>query len=158
MVQPNKPNKEIIPDVCKYSTSQPDCVVYHVNSVLGKRAMAATIQIEGDSSSESDDSIVNIEDVDGFTLTKSIGCGVEVKSDLVSEAAVNKCYYNMFAAGSRLATMQLEMGNIIQSVKMYGVVVSMLDPNHAVLLSVKMDFANGNCDFRCVDKNTRLLS
>ena len=45
VVRPNKPNKEISPNVCEYSTSQPDCVVYHANSVLDNRVMAATIQI-----------------------------------------------------------------------------------------------------------------
>ena len=29
VVRPNKPIKEIVPNVCEYSTLQPDCVVYH---------------------------------------------------------------------------------------------------------------------------------
>ena len=152
VVRQNKPNKEILPNVCEYSTSQPDCVVYHTNSLLGNQVIASIIQIEGDNSSESEDSIVNIDDMDDFTLTTSSGFAIEIKSDLVSEAAINECYYNMFGAGSRLATMQLEMGNVVESVKMYGVVVSMQDPNHAVLLSVKIDFASNTCDFRRVDK------
>ena len=48
--------------------------------------------------------------------------------------------------------MQLELGNIIESVLMYGVVVSKQDPNHTVLLSLDINFASGACDYRCVDK------
>ena len=44
------------------------------------------------------------------------------------------------------------MGNIIKSLTMFGMVGSMQDPNHAVLLSVNIYFASGTCNFRCVDK------
>ena len=58
----------------------------------------------------------------------------------------------MFGTGSQLATILLEVGNIVESVKIYGVVVGMNDPNHAVLLSLTIDFTSGSCIYRCVDK------
>ena len=37
--------------ICEYSTLQPDCVVYHVNSVQQDRITVLTIQIESDDES-----------------------------------------------------------------------------------------------------------
>ena len=123
--------------------------MYHVNSVQKTQVVALTIQVESDDSSISD---VIIADTDEIILKQSMGCTVEVKVDPVNDAAINECFNNMFGSGSRLTTMQLEMGNIVEEVKMYGVVASMEDPDHAVLLSLDMNFSNGSCHFRCVDK------
>lgn len=59
---------------------------------------------------------VNIEDIDDFTLTSTIGCTVEVKSDIVTDAGINKCFFNMFGSGTRLGIMLLEAGNIIKCI------------------------------------------
>lgn len=96
-------------------------------------------------------------DVDDVALANSMGCTVEVKSGSVSSAAINECYFNMFGCTSRLAIIQLEMGNIIQAVNICGVVVGMEDPSHAVLLSLNMNFGNGSCEFRCVDKTFEFI-
>ena len=129
-----------MPNVSEYSQCQPDCVIYHNKSVQKTKILAVTVQTD---ISESDsDSNVNIEDL---VLTNSMGCTVEVKSGSVSNAAINECYFNIFGCASRLSTIQLQMGNIVQAVNIYGVVVSMEDPSHAVLLSLSMNFGNGSC-------------
>ena len=51
----------------EYSSSLPDCVIYHANSVQQQKVTPMTIQTD---SSESD-SDVNIEDLDGVKLAKS---------------------------------------------------------------------------------------
>ena len=72
-----KQSKDILPNGCEYSSSQPDCVIYHINSVQKQKVAAVTIQTD---SSESDsNSDVNVEDVDGVKLAKSMGCTIEVK-------------------------------------------------------------------------------
>ena len=72
IVRENKVNKDIIPNVCEYSTSQPDCVVYHMNSVLRSRVSAVTVQVE-DNRSESEDFCVNVAEAHDFMLTSSMG-------------------------------------------------------------------------------------
>ena len=85
-------------------------------------------------------------------LQQSMGLAIEVKVHKLNEAAINECFNNMFGAGSWLTTMQLEMGYIIEFVRVYGVVVSMDDPDHSVLLSLDIDFSSCTCYFRCVEK------
>lgn len=70
-----KQNKDILPNICEYSTSQPGCVVYHANSVTKDKIVALAVQIDSDESSNSN---VNIEDIEGIKLTQSTGCAVEV--------------------------------------------------------------------------------
>lgn len=45
-------------------------------------------------------------------------------------------------AGSQLAIVILEVGNIVELVKIYGLLVTTNDPSHAVLLSLTIDFAS----------------
>ena len=100
VVRANKPNKDnIFPNLCEYSTSKPDGVVYHRNSLQKTKITALTLHIESDS----DESDVNVEDTDelALQLQQSMGLAIEVKVHKLNEAAINECFNNMFGAGSR---------------------------------------------------------
>ena len=54
----------------------------------------------------------------------------------------------MFGTGTRLATWGLEMGKVVQSVQIFGIVAALPHPDTCKLLKLTMDFRNGGCDFQ----------
>ena len=153
-IEPEEINKDIA-TCCEYSSSKPDCVVYHAQSLfVHNNVSALTITIDSDSDSDavnSDDTdVVNINDLETMKLGETNGCAFEIKSKRVNDAAINECIYNMFSAGSRLAIWSLQKGNIVQKVNMYGIVVAMEDPLESYLLKLEMDFDVNMCYYYLV--------
>ena len=177
IVESEKVNKDVIPNVNEYSTSKPDCLIYHTSSVsenvsgMNVHIVDDTVpdrvsfedfdvqQIECDSESMSltlstpisqqfSSSCESIDVEDPIELgTSASGCAIEVKSFVVNNASLNECYYNMFGAGTRLATTLLQCSKIVKKVTIYGVVVSMQDPDRVQALKLLMDFSQGHCWF-----------
>ena len=95
---------------------------------------------------------MNIEDLDELDKIILHGSTFEMKSDTVSQAAINECVNNMFGTGTRFATWGLEMGKIVQSVHTYGIVAALPHPDKCILLNLTIDFMNGRCNFLICDK------
>jgi len=129
-------------------------VVYHPDT-LSKKApadvSALTIVIHDDSSSSGSDLDVDIKSIDGIEEVQTNGLTCEMKSNPVTEAAINECVYNMFGASSRLVTWVLEMGKVVETANMYGVVAAMGSPDEVVILKLSMDFKGGMCNFKVSD-------
>ena len=87
------------------------------------------------SEADSSDSDVNIEDLDELDKIIVHRSAFEMKSDTVSQAAINECVNNMFGTGTKLATWGLEMGKIVQSVHIYGILLPCLTQIHVNYLS-----------------------
>jgi len=147
-VEDNRLNKSIIPNCCEFSNSRADAIIYHPSSLVKSNVNGLTIVIHSDSSSDSD---VDVEDIDGIEKVATNGCTFEMKSESVSEAAINECVYNMFGASSRLVTWVLEMGKVVETANMYGVVAAMGSPDEVVILKLSMDFKGGMCNFKVSD-------
>lgn len=146
VVEPEKINKTIPAKCCEFSTSKPDCVIYHPNSLfVNKNLLAFVITIHD---TDSEDSDVNIDDIDEIPRVDVNGCAVEMKSTSVNEAAINECAYNMFGAGTRLMTMALQVGKLVEVVNMYGLVAAMDNLSQARILKLTLDFKNATCDYR----------
>ena len=86
-------------------------------------------------------------DSDAMTVITS-GCTYEIKKEEVDKAAVDECVYDMYGAGTKLATMALQSGKIVDKVYVYGLVVAMDKMNAAKLLMLEMNFAHSTCNFR----------
>ena len=98
-------------------------------------------------SSSSDSKDVDVEDFGEIEKVATNGCTFEMKTDSVSQAAINECIYNMFGASTRLVTWAVEMGKVVEKVCMYGVVAAMSSPDEAVVLKLSMDFKDGVCNY-----------
>ena len=129
-------------------------MIYHPNTLFKATDIKAMAIVIHDDTSESDssDSDVNIEDLDELGKIIVHGSTFEMKSDTVSQAAINECVNNMFGTGTRLATWGLEMDKIVLSVHIYGIVAALPHPDKCILLKLTIDFMNGRCDFLICDK------
>jgi len=107
-------------------------------------------QASSDNSSSSEE--VNFEDKNEIQLCNVAACAVEVKSQSITNKAIKECFFNMFGSGTRLATMMLQMGNVVTIVSMYRIVVSMEDPNNDIILKMDMKFSQGFCYYWCVKR------
>ena len=96
-------------------------MVYHPDT-LSKKApaevSALTIVIHDDSSSSGSDLDVDIKSIDGIEEVQTNGLTCEMKSNPVTEAAINECVSNMFGSSTRLATWALQMGKIVERANM----------------------------------------
>lgn len=113
-VEDNKLNKIIIPNCCEYSNSKVDGLVYHTHLVFRKDMSAFAFAIHGDDSkavrlkdSEATSGIDSDAEVDVESVAEekveTSACGFEIKSDFVSEAAINECIYNMFGSATKIS-------------------------------------------------------
>ena len=68
--------------------------------------------------------------------------------DKINQAAVNECINHMFGTGTRLATWGLKMGKLVETVEVFGLVAAMPYPDISKLLTLTMDFRNGECSFQ----------
>jgi len=64
---------------------------------------------------------------DKQTVQEVYGNVIEVKLSLCNAAAMRECFCNMSAAGAKLALLAFQMGKIVETIHMYGVVISMKD-------------------------------
>ena len=80
------------------------------------------------------------------------GCSFKIKSKDLDKAAVNECVYDMFGAATKLLTMALDLGKLVDKVHMYGLLVSMKDTNAAGLLKLDINLLYGTCDFKMTHK------
>jgi len=105
IVEPDVENKDIIPNINEYSTSKPDCLIYHETSVCQEHISAVNVQVMDastiDSQETTDNSCssvrsVNVKDLDEMTIASSLGCTLEIKSKLVDNAALNECFCNVW--------------------------------------------------------------
>ena len=60
---------------------------------------------------------------------------------------LNECVYGMYGAATKLVTMALELGKIVEKVQMYGLLVAMEDTSAAYLFKLDMNFLHSKCDF-----------
>lgn len=115
-------NKCILPNVCEYSTSISDCLIYHNKTHSQSIVSGASLMLEDCSISDDvrrlDDSRDFIRN-DVFQLHGQV-CEVKVKH--LNQAALNQCCYNIFGSATWLTTMALHMGKIVNNVIMYGLV------------------------------------
>ena len=58
-----------------------------------------------------------------------------------------QCVYDMYGAGTKLITMALQLGKIVDKVRMYGLLVAMKDTSAAYILKLDMNFLHGLCNF-----------
>ena len=99
-VEANRLNRAIVPSVCEYSNSICDCVIYHPNTLFKTNIDALAIVIHDDSSERnSSDSDMNIEDLDELDKITVHGSTFKMKSDTVSQAAINESINDMFGTG-----------------------------------------------------------
>lgn len=104
--------------------------MYHPNTV--KKAKVAALNLQVNSSSDSDSDV-----------TLMMFYCLKLKSALITNRTVNECFFNKFGAGTKLATMLVEVVN------MYGVVVSM---HTHFAIAYTNDFLSNACDFKCIEK------
>lgn len=135
-----------MPNVCEYSNSTSDCVIYHPITVQKTNIDALAIVIHNDSSES--DSDVNIDDLDELVKITVSGSTFEMKIDKINQAAINECINDMFGTGTRLATWGLHMSKVVERVQVFGVVAPMPHPDASKILKLTMDFRNGGCSFQ----------
>ena len=125
---PDIVNKDIIPNVNEYSTSKPDCLIYHEGSICRQHISALNVQV------------MDMSRIDSLEANLP-------EDDSLCSFGLNKCFCNMFGSGTKLATMLLRMGKIVKEVTMYGIVVSMQDHTKVSTLKMTMDFSNRQCTY-----------
>jgi len=121
-------NKDIIPNVNEYSTSKPDCLIYHEGSICRQRISALNVQV------------MDMSRIDSLEANLQ-------EDESIDYADLNQCFCNMFGSGTKPATMLLRMGKIMKVVTMYGIVVSMQDHTKVSTLKMTMDFLNSQCTY-----------
>ena len=144
VVEEDKINKRIIPSVCEFSTSKPDCLIYHPNTLFINNTLigfSVTIYEQAEQS-ESEDEIIDVQRI----ITS--GCSIEVKSESPDNAAINECVYDMFGGATKLITMGLQLGKLVDKAHMYGLLVGMNNTNDAQLLELQMNFLHNKCEFK----------
>lgn len=70
------------------------------------------------------------------------------------KAAITECYCNMFGCATKLITLMLSQGKMVQKTTIYGTMCSMKQADECVWLCLEIDFANGMC---CFSKPASLL-
>ena len=121
------------------STSKPDCIIYHPNTLFINNTLVGFSVTVYEQAEQSEDEIIDI---------KSTGCSIEVKSESPDNAAINECIYDMFGGATKLITMGLQLGKLVDKAHMYGLLVGMNNTNDAYLLKLEMDFLHNKCEFK----------
>ena len=131
IIEANKENKSIFPDVNEYSPSSADCFIYHPTSVLDSRIGGINVLITSSDEEDEENLELDIKEPLDFceTLYHITATTVEIKSSTVNEAAINECFYNMGGKGSKIVTEMLQLGHIVDRLMMYGIVCSMAEPS-----------------------------
>ena len=142
IVEEDKINKQIIPSVCEFSTSKPDCIIYHPNTVFVNNTLVGFSVTVYEQAEQSEDELTDIKRI------ITTGCLIEVKSESPDNAAINECVYDMFGGATKFITMGLQLGKLVDKAHMYGLLVGMNDTNDAQLLKLEMDFLHNNCEFK----------
>ena len=155
IVEANKENKSIFPDVCEYSSSAADCFIYHPRSVLESRIGGINVLITNSDEEDEENLELDIKEPLDFceTLYHITATTVEIKSNTVNEAAINECFYNMGGKASKIVTEMLQLGHIVDRLTMYGIVCSMDEPRHAIFLMMNWDFQTSKTVFKKLPQN-----
>ena len=145
IVEPESENKCIIPTLCEYSTSVSDCLIYHHKSYCKSIVSGVSFMLED---CPGDEYFDDPRDLFGTDVHQISGQVFEVKVKQLNQAAINQCFYNMFGRGTRLATMVLCMGKLVNKVIMYGLVSAMEDRSSVKILQLEINFITSECHFR----------
>ena len=161
-VEPEKENKCTIPNICEFSRSITDCVIYHEksfcqDSMNGLSVILDTLNDDG-FAGEDYEVLDDSNDLFGIDVHKVCGQAFEVKVKELNEAAITQCFYNMHGSGTRLAGMVLKTGKIVNKIVMYGLVSVMKDPTTAKILKLEMNFITGECHYNIVAKKYSFLT
>ena len=80
----------------------------------------------------------------------------EVKSHEIDKPAIAECFSNMFGIGTRFATGVLEGGKMVETINIYGIVVSMLHPSIGRLLLITINLHTGETVCKLVTQDIDL--
>lgn len=134
-----------MPNVNEYSTSVSDCLLYHESKVFQEHTSGIVLTSD---SEDDDDHPLEV----GNSVSEAHGNTFEVKYPIISESNINECFFNMFGGGTKLVSMSLRQGNVVNKLSMYGIVVSMQDPHNTTILHLQVDFVKSKCTQKGMSK------
>lgn len=153
-VEAEYPNKDIIPAVNEYSTSYTDCVIFHGNTTSTTLNLL-NLHVEDDSNVEIEEP--DLELTNAPQLTHHVFANAyEVKTHSIDNSAIAECFGNMFGVGTRFATDVLLRGKMVETINVYGLVVSMLNPSTARLLMITVNMHRGETTCRLIRQSVDL--
>ena len=132
-VQSNTMNKNVKPNVCEYSGSKADNLIWHPNSFHLTSVEALAVRI--------------IEEFENCELFEVSGEVIEMKSDAIDEKSINECFYTMFGCATKLITIAVSQGRVVNRAVMFGIVCNMKLPQSAIVLKLDVNIDERHCHF-----------
>ena len=126
-VQPEYPNKNIIPPVNEYLISFTDYPIFHPQTTSTIINLLSLSIDEGNRESDVDIDKSRIP-TNAPPLYDVLLSSFEVKSHTVDRAGIAECFSNMIGVGTRIATDIMQGENLVETINVYGIVISMVDP------------------------------
>ena len=124
----NKVNKGIKPYINEFGSSKSDCFIWHRNS-------CRCVQI------------LTTDEFDHHEDYEIYGNAIEIKSEDVDEGAITECFNNMFGCATKLLSIMLSQGKLVDEATVYSITCSMNKFNDSVILCLDLDFNTNKCNF-----------